>query len=262
MNMSSRLRVSVVIPVHDERETLAELHQRLTDALRGEGWTYELLFVDDGSTDGSTHVLRALARNDPAASVVLLARWFGQLSATLCGLARARGECVVTIDADLQHPPEAVPELVTALAEGHDVVVAVREGAGGPGVLSRAGRWLLRWVFGVRVPMDLSTFRAFTGEAACRLGGRGSEVVLLGAEVCRMGARIAYLPTQVGTRERGASKYTERRKFGIWFRAVAAYGSLPWRVLLFPLAGRLRRGAGVKYEVTETVSSGEERRGG
>ena len=83
MNMSSRLRVSVVIPVHDERETLAELHQRLTDALRGEGWTYELLFVDDGSTDGSTDALRALARNDPAACVVVLARRFGPEFAVL-----------------------------------------------------------------------------------------------------------------------------------------------------------------------------------
>jgi len=256
--MSSRPRVSVVIPVHDERGSLAELHQRLTEALGGEGWTYELLFVDDGSTDGSTDVLRGLARSDPAVCVVVLARRFGQLSATLCGLARARGECVVTIDADLQHRPEEVPRLVGALAEGYDVVVAVREGAGRPGGLARVGRWLLRWVFGVEVPGDLSTFRAFTEDMARRLAERGPEVVLLGAEVCRMGARIAYLPTQVGTRERGVSKYTGRRKFGIWLRAVAVYGSLPWRVVLLLLAGRLRRGAGDELEVSETVSSGEE----
>ena len=253
-----RPTVSVVVPVHNERETLAELYERLTDALRSEGRAYELLFVDDGSTDGSTEVLRDLAHGDPAVRVVVLARRFGQLAATLCGLARARGGSVVTIDADLQHPPEAAPRLVAALADGYDVVVAVREGVGRPGTVSRAGRWLLRWLFGVKVPRDLSTFRAFSGSVARRLAACGAEVVLLGAEVCRVGARIGYVPAKVGRRERGKGKYTQRLKFGIWLRAVAAYGWLPWQALLFPLTWCFPRAADGGYEVRETVSADEE----
>ena len=262
MSTTSRRTVTVVIPVHNEREALEELHERLAEVLCHEGRPYEILFVDDGSTDGSTDVLRSLARSDPVVSVVILRRRFGQLAATLCGLARARGETVVTMDADLQHPPEAIPRLVAALAEGHDVVVAVRQGAGRPGVLSRTGRWLLRWVFGVRVPKDLSTFRAFRGEFVRRLAERGPQVVLLGAEVCRAGARLGYVPTQVGTRERGATKYASGRRLAIWLRAVAAYGWLPWRVLLLPLAWCCRRPLAGVYEVKETVMGNGEPRGG
>ena len=256
------LAVSVVVPVHNERESLARLHERLTDTLRREGRAYELLFVDDGSTDGSTEVLRELAHGDPAVRVVVLARRFGQLAATLCGLARARGESVVTMDADLQHPPEAAPRLVAALAGGYDVVVALREGVGRPGIVPRAGRWLLRWLFGVKVPKDLSTFRAFSGSVARRLAACGAEAVLLGAEVCRVGVRIGYVPAQVGRRERGKGKYTQPLKFAIWLRAVAAYGWLPWRALLFPLTWCLPRAPGPGYEVRETVSVAEERTSG
>jgi len=249
-------RLSVVVPVHNERETLRELYERLSDTLRGERLTYELIFVDDGSTDGSTEVLRELARGDPAVGVVILAGRFGQLAATLCGLARAGGEVVVTMDADLQHPPEALPRLVAALAEGHDVVFALREGPGRPGTLSRLGKWLLRWVFGVRVPRDLSTLRVFRGELARELAERASEVVLLGAEVCRRGARIGYQPVRVSARERGVSKYKGGRRLAVWVAAAAAYGAWPWRVLLRPLSGRLRWALRPSYEVRETVSVG------
>ena len=246
--------VSVVVPVHNERENLPELYRRLTDTLRSEQLTYQLLFVDDGSTDDSTQVLRDLARRDPAVGVVVLAGRFGQLAATLCGLARARGQAVVTMDADLQHPPEAVPRLLAALAGGYDAVFALREGPGRPRPLSRLGRWLLRWVFGVRVPRDLSTLRAFEGDLARELAERGPEVVLLGVEAMRSGARIGYLPMGVAPRERGVSKYTGGVRFVVWLAAVAAYGAWPWRALLGPVAGRLRRALSPDYQVKEVLA--------
>ncbi len=250
--------LSVVIPVHDERETLRELHGRLTDAVGGGGLSYELLFVDDGSSDGSTDLLRELVREDPCVRVYVLARRSGQLAATLCGLARAGGKRVVTIDADLAHPPEAVPRLLAALRQGHDVAVAVRQGEGAPGPASRLGRGFLRWVFGVRVPRDLSTFRAFRGEVARELAERAGRAVLLGAEVCRLGARIGYVPVAVGPRARGRSKHTLAGKVRVWLAAAATYGVLPWRLLLFPLA---KRGGGPPYEVREILSQEEGRAG-
>jgi glycosyltransferase involved in cell wall biosynthesis len=247
-------RVSIVIPVHNERPALPTLYQRLAAALGTEG-PYELLFVDDGSADGSTDWLRDLARRDHAVTVVVLTRRWGQLAATLCGLARASGRELVTLDADLAHPPEAVPALLRALRVGHDVVVGVREGGGRSSLWSTLSRALLRWVFGVRVPEDLSTFRAFTAEFVRRLPKAGEGVVLLGAEIRRLGARIGYVPVAVGRREGGRSKYGGGRKFLVALAAVATYGALPWRVLLRPLARWLGRAAGSSYAVSEVISA-------
>jgi glycosyltransferase involved in cell wall biosynthesis len=257
----SRPRVSVVLPVHNERAALPALYRRLVRALVPEA-PYELLFVDDASTDGSTDRLRELAGSDPAVTVVVLTRRCGQLAATLCGLGRARGRAVVTLDADLTHPPEAVPLLLGALRAGYDVVVGVRRGAGRPSLAARLGRGLLGRVFGVRVPKDLSTFRAFAGEFVRRLTEAGEGVVLLGAETCRLAGGIGYVPVTIGRRRHGRSKYGAGRKFLIWLAAVATYGAPPWRMLLRPLAEGLRRRAGSRFEVREVISVARERTGG
>jgi len=229
--------VSVVIPVHDEVEALPELHTRLSDALEAEGCSCELLFVDDASTDGSGELLRKLARGHATVGLIVLAHRCGQLGATLIGMAHSRAERVVTIDADLEHPPEAVPRLLAALTADRDVVVALRRGEGAPGLSSRLGRWLARWVFGVKLPKDLSTFRVFRGECARELGAIAPRVVLLGAELSRSGLRIGYVPIRMARRELGESKYTLRVKAGLGLRAAAVYGCRPWRLVLKPCFG-------------------------
>jgi glycosyltransferase involved in cell wall biosynthesis len=249
----SRPRVSVVLPVHNERTSLPALYHRLLAALEPEA-PYELLFVDDGSTDGSTDWLRELAHRDVAVTVVVLTRRWGQLAATMCGLARARGRELITMDADLTHPPEAVPVLLEALRAGHDVVVAARERSGRPSLRARLSRALLGRIFGVRVPRDLSTFRAFTEEFVRRLPQAGERVVLLGAEICRLGGTIGYVPVAVTQRQHGRSKYSGGRKFLVALAAAARYGAPPWRVLLRPLAGWLGRAAGSSFEVREVIS--------
>src|SRR4051812_13858401 len=117
--------LSVVAPVFNERETLDELHQRLTAVLPPLG-EYEIVVVDDGSTDGTWDRLVALSAVDPHLKVVRLSRNFGHQAALSAGLVTALGEAVVLIDADLQDPPEVIPQLVAKWREGFDVVYAVR----------------------------------------------------------------------------------------------------------------------------------------
>jgi dolichol-phosphate mannosyltransferase len=117
--------LSLVIPVYNERDNLAVLHAEITNVLKTFGDAYEILFVDDGSTDGSDSVLRGLRAADPRVRVVTFARNAGQSAAMDAGFKSARGEVVVTLDADLQNDPSDIPRLLRAL-EGLDAVVGVR----------------------------------------------------------------------------------------------------------------------------------------
>ncbi|GIW72005.1 MAG: hypothetical protein KatS3mg102_1547 [Planctomycetota bacterium] len=116
------MRVSAVIPVLDEEPALAELHRRLTAVLRAVAADYEIIFVDDGSRDGSAAVLEAIAARDPRVLVVELRRNFGKTAALAAGFAHARGELIVTLDADLQDVPEEVPRLLARIEAGADLV--------------------------------------------------------------------------------------------------------------------------------------------
>jgi len=118
--------LSLVIPVFNERDNLPVLHREITDVLNSIGDAYEILFVDDGSTDGSGSVLRGLRAADPRVRVLTFARNAGQSAAMDAGFKSARGEVVVTLDADLQNDPTDIPRLLEALS-GWDAVVGVRQ---------------------------------------------------------------------------------------------------------------------------------------
>src|SRR5262245_31510809 len=117
-----RPSVSVVIPVFNEEPNIPELDRRLRAALDATGKDWEIIFVDDGSSDRSLDMLQDLARIDPRVKVVEFNRNYGQHAAVFAGLAETRGEIVVTLDADLQNPPEEIPRLVAKMDEGYDVV--------------------------------------------------------------------------------------------------------------------------------------------
>jgi dolichol-phosphate mannosyltransferase len=117
--------LSLVIPVYNERDNLAILHREITEVLRPMGDSYEILFVDDGSTDGSDGVLRGLRKTDPRVRVLSFARNAGQSAAMDAGFKGARGDVVATLDADLQNDPADIPRLLEALP-GWDAVVGVR----------------------------------------------------------------------------------------------------------------------------------------
>ena len=122
----SRPAISVVIPVFDEEENLPLLYKRLTEVLGDVEPLYELIFVDDGSRDSSAQILEELAEIDQKVIAVQLARNFGHQIAISAGLDFARGDGVIIMDADLQDPPEVLPEFIEKWREGHDIVYAIR----------------------------------------------------------------------------------------------------------------------------------------
>jgi polyisoprenyl-phosphate glycosyltransferase len=121
-----KITYSIVAPIYNEKETLPELHRRVKEVMDSTGESWELILVDDGSSDGSTDLIRALAKEDNCVRPVIFARNFGHQVAVTAGLDYSRGDAVVIIDADLQDPPELILEMAKRWKEGYEVVYAVR----------------------------------------------------------------------------------------------------------------------------------------
>ena len=160
--------LSVVIPVYNEAATLPELYRRLGEVLVEE--PHELVFVDDGSTDDSRAVLLDLHRRDPRVVVLALSRNFGHQIAITAGVDHARGDAVVVMDADLQDPPEVIPQMVARWREGFDVVYGIRKARRGETLIKRGTAWafyrVLRSLTRVDMPLDAGDFRLLSRRAA------------------------------------------------------------------------------------------------
>ncbi len=163
--------LSVVVPAYNEEEVLPEFHRRLAAVMDGLGLPWEVVYVNDGSRDGTLAVMLSLRERDPHVSVVNLSRNFGKEIALTAGLDHARGsEAVIVIDADLQDPPELIPELVRTWREGYDVVYAQRRARAGETWLKRATaaafyRVMERLGGRVKLPRDTGDFRLMSRRA-------------------------------------------------------------------------------------------------
>jgi polyisoprenyl-phosphate glycosyltransferase len=153
--------LSVVIPMFNEEETLPELYRRLTSVLAPLGSSYELVMVDDGSSDGTSELLRQLHDQDSSVKFIRLARNFGHQAALTAGLAYASGRAAIVMDADLQDPPELIPELIERWQEGFEVVYAIRRHRKEP-LHKRAAYGffyrLLHRVASLEIPLDAGDF--------------------------------------------------------------------------------------------------------
>ncbi len=215
--------VSVVVPVYRNAETLRELHRRVTEALAGH--THELVFVDDGCDAGSGAVLRELADADANVDIVELGTNGGQHAAVLAGLERARGEWMVVLDADLQDPPEAIPELLAARESGADAVFAGRRGNYESRfrlLTGRGYRRLLALLTGV--PADAGIFVAVSRPMRDRLlelqreapNRRPSVVAMIGCA----GLPVASVPVARAARAVGESEYSGAKRLRVALDAI------------------------------------------
>jgi glycosyltransferase involved in cell wall biosynthesis len=159
----------LVVPAYNEEEVLAECHNRLTEVLQSLPFDYEIVYVNDGSRDRTIEVLRGLANADEHVAIVALSRNFGKEIATTAGLDHAQGDAVVLIDADLQDPPEAIPELIRQWKAGYDVVYGKRVVRDGETMLKRVTAHLFyRFMQGatrINMPEDTGDFRLLSRRA-------------------------------------------------------------------------------------------------
>jgi len=204
--------LSVAIPLLNERDNLRPLYGELARVLEGLGKSYEMLFIDDGSTDGSAEVLREIKRGDPHVRVIRLARNSGQTAALACGLKHAAGDVVVAMDADGENDPADLPRLLETLGQGYDLVSGWRKGRWTNRRLTRrvpsiAANALISRMTGVRLHDCGCTFKAYRRELAQQLMLYGEMHRFVPAIASELGARIAEIEVNFRPRHWGRSKY-------------------------------------------------------
>ncbi len=195
----------------NERDNLAPLHARLTDTLAVTERPYEVVYVDDGSTDGSWDELKSLAAADRNVRLVRLRRNFGQTAALAAGFAHSRHPIVVTLDADLQNDPRDIPRLVAKLGDSYDVVSGWRRHRNDPWLTKRlpsaAANCLIRGLSGVKLHDFGCTLKAYRREVIRDVSLYGEMHRFLPVLASWVGGRVAELEVQHHPRTRGRSKY-------------------------------------------------------
>lgn len=247
--------VSVVVPLYNERDNLAPLHQELDAVLRGLGGSWEILFVDDGSTDGSVEVLRAISARDDHVRVLRLARNSGQTAALACGLHRAIGAIVVALDADGENDPADIPRLINKLGEGYDLVSGWRTGRWQASPLTRrlpsvAANALISRMTGVALHDYGCTLKAYRHDLAQSLMLYGEMHRFVPAIAAEQGARIAEVEVNFRPRRAGTSKYGPGRIVRtildlLTVRFLSGYSTRPIQV--FGLMGLLMGALGAAW---------------
>ncbi len=206
-----RHRVSVILPVYNERENLPVVYQRLREVLDSCCIHWEILFVNDGSTDGSDRILDQLAEKDNRVKVVHLRRNFGQTAAIAAGIDFAQNDVLVLMDADLQNDPEDIPLLLEKIAEGYDVVSGWRKHRQDPFLTrvlpSRVANALISWVTGVHLHDYGCTLKAYRREVLQGFRLYGEMHRFLPAYAVSVGARMVEVPVRHHPRRFGRSKY-------------------------------------------------------
>jgi glycosyltransferase involved in cell wall biosynthesis len=211
--------VSVVVPIYNEVESLPRLVSAIANVLQEHQLNYEIIFVDDGSQDGSTEVLRNLAKDRPDLKAVILRRNYGQTPAMAAGFGQAQGEIIVTLDGDLQNDPVDIPRLLAKLAEGYDLVSGWRKERQDDQLTrllpSKIANILIGKVTGVKLHDYGCSLKAYRAELLADMNLYGELHRFLPALAYIEGARITELPVRHHTRRYGKSKYGLGRTFRV-----------------------------------------------
>jgi glycosyltransferase involved in cell wall biosynthesis len=234
--------LSIVVPLLNEQAVIEETYRRLKEHLDQLGETYELVFVDDGSTDQSRALLAAKAALDPAVRVVGLSRNFGHEMATTAGLRYARGQAAIVMDADLQDPPEMIERFLAKWREGYQVVYGVRQEREGETFLKKTTSFLfyrlMGWIADVPIPADTGDFRLLDRRVLDVYRRFQEEPRFFRGLIGWIGFRQVGIPFVRRRRAGGQTKYRYGRLLSLAFDTITAFSTLPARCITL-LAGFL-----------------------
>ena len=228
--------ISVFLPVFNEEPNLRPLHEKLARALAQLNRTAEIIYVDDGSTDGSLDILRETARNDPRVRVIALRRNYGQTPAMAAGIHAARGKVLIPMDADLQNDPADIARLLDKLDEGYDVVSGWRKNRKDPLITrripSKLANWFISKIGGVPLHDYGCSLKAYRRESLADVQLYGEMHRFIPIYASWSGARVTEIPVEHHARTMGKSKYGLSRTIKVIFdlmtiKFMASYQTKP-----------------------------------
>ena len=230
--------ITLVVSVYNEEAVLHTFYQETRRVLETIDWDYELLFVNDGSRDGSLTILRELAAEDPKVRYISFSRNFGHEAAMIAGMDHASGDGIVCMDADLQHPPACIPEILKKMAEGYEVINMVRlenKSAGLIKNISSAGfYWLINLLSDVSFESNASDFFAVSRRVAGVLKENYRERVrFLRGYVQSVGFAKTTLEYVAAPRAAGESKYSIRKLFHFCINTIVCFSNFPLKLGIF-----------------------------
>ena len=232
-----KITYSIVAPIYNELDNIPELYRRVKDVMVSTGEPWELILVDDGSTDGSTEAIYEIAKKDKCVRPVIFARNFGHQIAITAGWDHARGEAVVIIDADLQDPPELILEMAEKWKEGYEVVYAVRA--------EREGEsWFKLWtaslfyrliyrITEVKIPLDTGDFRLMDRKVVDVLKKMRERHRFPRGMSSWVGFRQIGVEYKRAARQAGETKYPFRKMFKLALNAITSFSYFPLQVATF-----------------------------
>lgn len=233
----SEITFTIVAPNYNEVASVDEFYRRIRDVMEALGEPWELVWVDDGSVDGSTDKIRTLAQSDPNIRPVIFARNFGHQIAVTAGLDYSRGQAVIVMDSDLQDPPEVLPDLIAKWREGFEVVYAVRkEREGETWFKLFTARLFYRIIYritDVNIPLDTGDFRLMDRKAVDVLNSMRERYRFLRGMSSWVGFRQIGVPYKRAARFAGETKYPLKKMIRFASDAITGFSYFPLQVATY-----------------------------
>ena len=230
--------ISVVVSVYNEEKALEDFFRETSRVLEETGWDWELIFVNDGSADASLFVLKRLAAQDKRVKLVSFSRNFGHEAAMIAGMDFSSGEVVVCMDADLQHPPACIPEILKKREEGYEVISMVRTKNRTAGLIknitSSGFYWLINHISDVHFEPNASDFFAVSRRVARVMRENYRERVrFLRGYVQNVGFKRTTIEYEAGVRVAGESKYSLKKLFAFSINTILCFSNMPLKLGIY-----------------------------
>ena len=226
-------KISIVVPVFNEEDNLHEFHKQTTQVMQAENYDYNLIFVDDGSSDSSANILAELSAQDEHVEAYLLSRNYGHQMALTCGLDHADGDAVITMDGDLQHPPQLLPKLLRLWEQGNDIVQTKRLATEDAGffknITSKTYYKLINALSNVEITPGGSDFRLMDRKAVDAFKLYRERARFIRGLVNTLGFRVTVLEFVAPPRFAGHSKFNLRKMLHFALDGITAFSNLPLR---------------------------------
>ncbi len=229
--------MSIIIPAYNEAESLTELYRELSSVLASIPYKAEMIFVDDGSTDGTLEIITHLASKDKRIKALSFSRNFGHQAALIAGIEAAQGAAVITMDADLQHPPRLIPDMIKHWNEGHDVVYTIRRDT--PDVSSfklaaaKLFYRLMSRIANVDLPSNTADFRLISRPVVDKLMMMEERSLFLRGLIHWVGFKRTSIAYDASSRHAGKTKYSLRKMLQLAVNGITSFSDTPLLIALY-----------------------------